>query len=91
MMDTIYCCIYASGCFPESVLTESPFGPGGPSGPGFPCEKNTFLSSCDKTDKSMISSEGFVIPEGHGHQETQPLHQDQALPEAICVYWLDIY
>ena len=26
-----------------------------------------------------------VIPEGHGHQGTRSLHQDQALPEAGSV------
>lgn len=45
--------------------------------------KRNFVSRVIKL-RSMPSSERFVIPEGHGHREAQPLHQNRALPESIC-------
>ena len=39
------------------------------------------------------SSANQLIPEVHGHQETQQLYQDQTLPETTHIYVnrLDIY
>lgn len=64
-------------------LTESPFGPGGPSDPGGPWGKTSLIQiKCEQSE----NLKNICIPEAREHQAIQSPHQDQGPPKERCPF-----